>query len=307
LLSSWGVPFDGFDVENEPERRRDLEAFGIARVPATIFDGRVVHGWNPKALAELVGVRYAEHKQLAPAELARRMDAVLAATQRAMRQIPREHLGMKKPGRDRSVHQLGFHVFRLSVSFVDTREQGYLSADVFEEMAPAGMIDTLNPMLDILAVPGEQVPGLLVSDFEVLKKRLPEKPDLDFMADRYREATTVARLLWERPGDPKFMRYLHRIKMPTLIVWGEEDKIIPVQQAETWRKFIPNADIKVFKGAGHLVHLEKREAVDSPRLDRGRCADTPGTGAIRSTPVNPARTRAGARELFHVKQLDVQH
>jgi len=58
-----------------------------------------------------------------------------------MRQIPREHLGMKKPGRDRSVHQLGFHVFRISASFVDTREQGYLSADVFEERAPAAMID----------------------------------------------------------------------------------------------------------------------------------------------------------------------
>ena len=49
-------------------------------MPATIVGDRVVHGWNPKALAELVGVRYAEHKQLAPAELARRMDAVLAAT-----------------------------------------------------------------------------------------------------------------------------------------------------------------------------------------------------------------------------------
>jgi hypothetical protein len=135
------VDFDGFDVENEPERRRDLEAFGIARVPATIFNGQVVHGWNPKALAELVGVRYAQRGPLAPDELARRMDAVLGATQRAMRQIPREHLGMKKPGRDRSVHQLGFHVFRLSLSFVDTREQGHLSADVFEEMAPDGMAD----------------------------------------------------------------------------------------------------------------------------------------------------------------------
>src|SRR5262249_1299075 len=56
-------------------------------------------------------------------------------------QIPREHLGMKKPGRDRTVHQLGFHVFRISASFVDTREQGYLSADVFEERAPAEMVD----------------------------------------------------------------------------------------------------------------------------------------------------------------------
>jgi pimeloyl-ACP methyl ester carboxylesterase len=150
---------------------------------------------------------------------------------------------------------------------------GYLAAKFASEhghrvkklglIAPAGMIDPLNPMLDILAIPGEEVPGLLVSDFEVLKKRLPEKPDLDFIGDRYREATTVARLLWERPGDPKFMRYLHRIRMPTMIVWGDEDKVIPVQQTETWRKFIPNADIRIFKGAGHLVHLERREAVDA--------------------------------------------
>ena len=130
-------------------------------------------------------------------------------------------------------------------------------------IAPAGMIDPQNPMIDMLAVPGEQVPGLLVSNFDVLKKRLPEKPDLDFMGDRYREATTVARLLWEHPGDPKFMRYLHRVKVPTMIVWGEEDKVIPVQQTETWRKFIPNADIKIYKGAGHLVHLEKPEAVEA--------------------------------------------
>jgi pimeloyl-ACP methyl ester carboxylesterase len=59
------------------------------------------------------------------------------------------------------------------------------------------------------------------------------------------------------------MRYLHRIKVPTQIIWGEEDKIIPAGQAETWRKFIPNADIQVYKGAGHLVHLERPEAVDA--------------------------------------------
>jgi hypothetical protein len=135
------VTFEGYDVEAEPERRRDLEAFGIARVPATILGDRVVHGWNPKALAELVGANYGERKQLPPAELAELLDRVLAATQRALRQIPREHLGMKKPGRDRSVHQLGFHVFRLSVAFVDTREQGHLAPDVFEERAPADMAD----------------------------------------------------------------------------------------------------------------------------------------------------------------------
>jgi len=135
------VKFEGFDVEAEPERLRDLEPFGVPRVPATIVGDRAVHGWNPKALAELVGARYAERIQLAPAELARRLDTVLVATQRAIRQVPREHLGMKAPGRDRSVRQLGFHVFRLSAAFVDTREEGHLSEHVFEEQAPAEMAD----------------------------------------------------------------------------------------------------------------------------------------------------------------------
>ena len=135
------MKFEGFDVEAEPERRRDLEPFGIPRVPATLVGDRAVHGWNPKALAELVGVPYAEREPLTPAELARRLDIVLAATQRAIRQIPREHLDMKAPGRDRTVRQLGFHVFRVSASFVDTREQGHLAEGWFEERAPAEMAD----------------------------------------------------------------------------------------------------------------------------------------------------------------------
>jgi pimeloyl-ACP methyl ester carboxylesterase len=130
-------------------------------------------------------------------------------------------------------------------------------------IAPAGMIDAKYPPLDILAAPGETIPGLLVSNFDVIKKHLPEKPDLDFIGERYRETGTVARLLWERPMDRKFLRHLHRIDMPTMIVWGDEDKLVPVQQTETWRKFIPKADIKIFKGAGHLVHLEKPEAVEA--------------------------------------------
>jgi hypothetical protein len=135
------VKFDGFDVEAEPARKRDLEPFGIPRVPATIVGDRVVHGWNPKALAELVGARYEERKQFAPSELARRLDAVLVATQRAIRQVPLEQLGMKAPGRDRTVRQLGFHVFRVSASFVDTREQGHLSEQWFEESPPTNMAD----------------------------------------------------------------------------------------------------------------------------------------------------------------------
>jgi hypothetical protein len=135
------VKFDGFDVEAEPARKRDLEPFGVPRVPATIVGDRVVHGWNPKALAELVGVPYVEQGPLPAAELAQRLDTILAATQRALRQIPVEQLGMKGPGRDRTVRQLGFHIFRVGASFVDTREQGNLSETWFGEDPPAEMAD----------------------------------------------------------------------------------------------------------------------------------------------------------------------
>lgn len=135
------MAFESFDVEAEPARRADLERVGVIRVPATIVGDRVVHGWNPQALAGLVGVRYQPPRKLSPAELAERMDLVLAATQRALRQIPREHLGMKYPGRDRTVRQLGFHVFRVAASFADTREQGQLLGAWFEENPPTEMAD----------------------------------------------------------------------------------------------------------------------------------------------------------------------
>jgi len=123
LLSSWGVAFEGVDVEAHPDRKRELEAHGVPRVPATINGDRAVHGWNPKALAELVGVRYETKERLSPDELAQRLDRVLEATQRIVAQMPPAGLDMKAPDRDRSVRQLAFHVFRLSVAFPDAREQ----------------------------------------------------------------------------------------------------------------------------------------------------------------------------------------
>lgn len=130
-------------------------------------------------------------------------------------------------------------------------------------VGPAGLRDDKHPTADVLALPAEQIPSMLVSNFEVIRPHLPQKPDLDFIGERSREMTTVARILWERPWDPKMPRHLHRLTMPTLLLWGEEDRLVPAQQAETWRKFIPTADIQIFKGAGHLVLDEKREAVEA--------------------------------------------
>jgi hypothetical protein len=131
------VTFEAIDVEAEPAALKDLKRLGIPLVPAVVVGDRAVHGWNPKAVAALVGVGYVEADHLPAGELARRLDAILSAAQRAIRQVPVEHLGMTSPGRNRSVRQLGYHVFRMSLAFREAMEQGrYPEAWLLEETPP---------------------------------------------------------------------------------------------------------------------------------------------------------------------------
>ena len=131
-------------------------------------------------------------------------------------------------------------------------------------IGPAGLRGKERPKGDLFLLPPEEIPSLLVSNFDVIKPYLPDNPkDLDFMGARYREVGTLARLWWEHPYDTKLPRYLHRLTMPTLLVWGEDDRLLPVQNADLWRAHMPKAEFQTFKGAGHLVLDEKREAVDA--------------------------------------------
>jgi pimeloyl-ACP methyl ester carboxylesterase len=87
--------------------------------------------------------------------------------------------------------------------------------------------------------------------------------DLDFIVERYRESTSFARLAWERMDDPKLARWLHRISVPTLLAWGEADRIVPFGQAQTWAGLIPDATIHSFPGGGHLLLNEQPAAVEA--------------------------------------------
>ena len=50
---------------------------------------------------------------------------------------------------------------------------------------------------------------------------------------------------------------LSEIMVPTLIVWGAKDPVLPVSQAYAAGKLIPNCQVKVFKDGGHSVHRQK--------------------------------------------------
>lgn len=60
---------------------------------------------------------------------------------------------------------------------------------------------------------------------------------------------------------------LAKIDVPTIIVVGEEDKVTPVNAAETIADNIPDATLVTIPGAGHLAPLENSAAVNKAMLD----------------------------------------
>jgi pimeloyl-ACP methyl ester carboxylesterase len=49
----------------------------------------------------------------------------------------------------------------------------------------------------------------------------------------------------------------HAIRVPTLIIWGKQDRIVPVAHAEIARQSIPNAKLHIFDRCGHVPMIEK--------------------------------------------------
>ena len=49
------------------------------------------------------------------------------------------------------------------------------------------------------------------------------------------------------------------IKVPTLIIHGADDQIIPVSEAQVMQAAIPGARLEVLQNAGHMLNLEQAD------------------------------------------------
>lgn len=84
--------------------------------------------------------------------------------------------------------------------------------------------------------------------------------ELKQLWDFSREMT--ARLAWK---PYMFNRRLHQtlreVHTPALLVWGDNDVIVPVGAARVFADTLPNARLELVEGAGHLVEMEQPERV----------------------------------------------
>jgi pimeloyl-ACP methyl ester carboxylesterase len=107
-------------------------------------------------------------------------------------------------------------------------------------IAPAGIRVKGHPAADLFIDPPETIVPLVYVDpklreaalAEIKRPKSPEEID-----NLIRNRVSSARLCWSpRLFNPKLAKWLHRIDVPTHLMWGDTDKVIPTAHAEELKK-----------------------------------------------------------------------
>jgi pimeloyl-ACP methyl ester carboxylesterase len=138
-------------------------------------------------------------------------------------------------------------------------------------VAPEGLKPESGEILDIFFHSPAELRDLNVHDpktvpeWDELFGRPPAPKQLE-LAERNREMT--ARLTWKPyMHDPTLEHFLPRVTNRTLIVWGREDRIVPVVCGEQYARLIPNATLTVLEKCGHLPPIEQPDTFARLVLD----------------------------------------
>jgi len=122
---------------------------------------------------------------------------------------------------------------------------------------------------------GLKVEGKLIADFfapsppelrrlvfhdpasELAMSAIPDMPSPEQLDGILRARQTTARIGWNPfMYDPRLRERLYRITAPTLIVWGDDDRLVPFEHAKAYQAGIAKARLVTIEKSGHVPVLE---------------------------------------------------
>jgi pimeloyl-ACP methyl ester carboxylesterase len=131
-------------------------------------------------------------------------------------------------------------------------------------IAPFGLYDEKQPPTDPWAQKASDIAALMTANPEIYKalKEMPTGANsVEWPIEQTRAAEASARIFWPL-GNSRLRRRLPLIMAPTLILWGEEDRVLPKSYANTVAEAVGGeTEIKTIAGAGHLAELDKPNEV----------------------------------------------
>ena len=131
-------------------------------------------------------------------------------------------------------------------------------------ISPFGMFDEQDPPTDPWAQRADSVPGLLCHDpaiYTALKAMPDGANSIEWPIEQTRASEAAARIFWPL-GNTRVEKRLGLITAPTLLLWGEHDKVMPRSYAERFASRIGGkTETRVIADAGHLAELDQPEDV----------------------------------------------
>jgi pimeloyl-ACP methyl ester carboxylesterase len=130
--------------------------------------------------------------------------------------------------------------------------------------APFGLYDPADPPADPWAQRADDIPGLLTHDPAIWRalKAMPDSANsIEWPVEQTRANEAAARIFWPL-GNTRLEKRLPLITAPTLLLWGDEDKVIPRSTATWMAKLLGGpSTLRVVDGAGHLAELDQPDQV----------------------------------------------
>lgn len=110
----------------------------------------------------------------------------------------------------------------------------------------------------------EQLFRNIFYDQQLAEERIRLQPTPEEAEIFVKNAETTAKIAWDpRWFNPKLEKRLKRINVPALIVWGDHDRIFPLEYAYAWQTLIPGSQLAVIPNCGHIPNVERpREFAD---------------------------------------------
>lgn len=127
-------------------------------------------------------------------------------------------------------------------------------------VAPFGLFDEANPPTDPWAQRADAVAALMCADPETWRalKAPPEGANsIEWPIEQVRANEAAARIFWPL-GNTRLEKRLRLVKAPTLLLWGEGDRVLPPAYADKFARLVSGeATIRTIAGAGHLAELDR--------------------------------------------------
>jgi pimeloyl-ACP methyl ester carboxylesterase len=124
--------------------------------------------------------------------------------------------------------------------------------------APAGVAAPGIEPADVFLLSPEEGVRTLVHDQSIADRKLAAPPPPEALDLVLKNRHTTARLAWEpRFHDPHLPKWLHRIDVPVHLVWGAQDRVLPLGIGHELKRIMPKAELHVLEGCGHLPQEEK--------------------------------------------------